>query len=149
MVQLPAVNTPQFEVVRNRLSAHARPVPPIYQPETIAEGILWAAEHAPRELWIGWSTWKAIAGQRLFPGLLDRYLARMAWTAQTTDLAPKPTVDNVDAPLPGDRGSRGIFGRIARPRSVELWLRMHRRALAAGAALAAGVALASRRVLGR
>ncbi len=72
MVQLPAVNTPQFEVVRNRLDGHARPVPPIYQPETIAEGILWAAERAPRELWIGWSTMKAIVGQRVVPGLLDR-----------------------------------------------------------------------------
>jgi short-subunit dehydrogenase len=145
MVQLPAVNTPQFEVVRNRLPAHARPVPPVYQPETIAEGILWAAERAPRELWIGWSTWKAIVGQRLIPGLLDRYLARMAWDAQTTDLAPKPTADNVDAPLPGDRGSRGIFGGIARRGSVELWLRMHRGALAlAAAATAAGVALSGR-----
>ncbi len=149
MVQLPAVNTPQFEVVRNRLDAHARPVPPVYQPETIAEGILWAARHAPRELWIGWSTMKAIVGQRFIPGLLDRYLARMAWRAQTTDIAPKPAEDNVDAPLPGDRGSRGIFGRIARRGSVELWLRTHRGALAAAVAVAAGVALYSRRGLAR
>jgi NADP-dependent 3-hydroxy acid dehydrogenase YdfG len=149
MVQLPAVNTPQFEVVRNRLDAHARPVPPVYQPETIAEGVLYAAERAPRELWIGWSTVKAIVGQRVFPGLLDRYLARMAWDAQTTDVAPKPREDNVDAPLPGDRGARGIFGAIARRGSVELWLRVHRRALAAAAALAAGLVLASRRALAR
>jgi short-subunit dehydrogenase len=149
MVQLPAVNTPQFEVVRNRLEAHARPVPPIYQPETIAEGILWAAEHAPRELWIGWSTLKAIVGQRVIPGLLDRYLARMAWNAQTTDAAPKPVEDNVDAPLPGDRGSRGIFGGIARRGSVELWLRVHRGALAAGAAALATLAIATRRAVAR
>ncbi|HEX9401975.1 MAG TPA: SDR family oxidoreductase [Anaeromyxobacter sp.] len=150
MVQLPAVNTPQFEVVRNRLDAHARPVPPVYQPETIAEGILWAAERAPRELWIGWSTMKAIVGQRVMPGLLDRYLARTAWSAQMTDLAPKPTEDNVDAPLPGDRGSRGIFGGIARRGSVELWLRMHRRALAAAAAAATlAAAVASRRAPAR
>jgi NADP-dependent 3-hydroxy acid dehydrogenase YdfG len=146
MLQLPAVNTPQFDVVRNRLDAHARPVPPVYQPETIAEGVLYAAERAPRELWIGWSTVKAIVGQRLVPGLLDRYLARMAWDAQTTDVAPKPERDNVDAPLPGDRGARGIFDRIARPASVELWLRMHRGALAAGAALAAGLVLSRRAV---
>ncbi|HET8541805.1 MAG TPA: SDR family oxidoreductase, partial [Anaeromyxobacter sp.] len=149
MLQLPAVNTPQFEVVRNRLDAHAQPVPPVYQPETIAEAVLFAAERAPRELWIGWSTLKAIVGQRLAPGLLDRYLARMAWDAQTTDVAPKPERDNVDAPLPGDRGARGIFDRIARRGSVELWLRMHRGAIAAGAAIAAGLALASRRALAR
>jgi NADP-dependent 3-hydroxy acid dehydrogenase YdfG len=149
MLQLPAVNTPQFDVVRNRLDAHARPVPPVYQPETIAEGVLFAAERAPRELWIGWSTVKAIVGQRLIPGLLDRYLARMAWDAQTTDVAPKPERDNVDAPLPGDRGARGIFDGIARPGSLELWLRMHRVALAAGAALVAGLAVLSRRALAR
>jgi short-subunit dehydrogenase len=149
MLQLPAVNTPQFEVVRNRLAGHARPVPPVYQPETIAEGVLYAAEKAPRELWIGWSALKAIVGQRVAPGLLDRYLARMAWDAQTTDLAPKPRQDNVDAPLPGDRGARGIFDRVARRTSVELWLRMHRGALGAAAALAAGLALLSRRALAR
>jgi short-subunit dehydrogenase len=148
MLQLPAVNTPQFEVVRNRLDAHARPVPPVYQPETIAEGVLFAAERAPRELWIGWSTMKAILGQRIAPGLLDRYLARAAWDAQTTDVAPKPREDDVDAPLPGDRGARGSFGGIARRTSVELWLRMHRGILA-GAALAAGIALVARRALAR
>jgi NADP-dependent 3-hydroxy acid dehydrogenase YdfG len=147
MVQLPAVNTPQFEVVRNRLDAHARPVPPVYQPETVAEGILWAARHAPRELWIGWSTMKAIVGQRVIPGLLDRYLARMAWKAQTTDRVPKPVEDNVDAPLPGDRGSRGIFGGIARRGSLELWLRLHRGALAAAIAAAAATALSRPRAM--
>jgi short-subunit dehydrogenase len=149
MVQLPAVNTPQFEVVRNRLPAHARPVPPVYEPEAMAEGVLFAAEHAPRELWIGWSTIEAIVGQRLAPGLLDRYLARKAWDAQTTEAVPKPERDNVDAPLPGDRGARGIFGDIARRWSLELWLRRHRAALAAAAAVAAGLALATRRAVAR
>jgi NADP-dependent 3-hydroxy acid dehydrogenase YdfG len=148
MLQLPAVNTPQFEVVRNRLDAHARPVPPVYQPETVAKAVLFAAERAPRELWVGWSTVMAIVGQRVVPGLLDRYLARMAWDAQTTNVAPKPREDNVDAPLPGDRGSRGIFSGIARRGSVELWLRMHRGAVAAAAA-AAGLALIGRRALPR
>jgi short-subunit dehydrogenase len=149
MLQLPAVNTPQFEVVRNRLDAHARPVPPVYQPETMAEAVLFAAERAPRELWIGWSTMKAIVGQRIAPGLLDRYLARMAWDAQTTDVAPKPRGDNVDAPLPGDRGAHGIFDPIARRTSVALWLRMNRGVLAGAAALAAGLALVSRRAFAR
>ncbi len=76
MVQLPAVNTPQFEVVRNRLPLHPQPVPPIFQPEVIAEGVLHCLEHPARELWIGWPTIEAIVGQRVMPGWLDRYLAQ-------------------------------------------------------------------------
>src|SRR5512146_229382 len=77
MIQLPAVNTPQFDVVRSRLPNHPQPVPPIYQPEVIARAALYVAEHPTRELWIGWSAMKAIVGQKLFPGLLDRYLGRI------------------------------------------------------------------------
>src|SRR5206468_1037220 len=79
MLQLPAVNTPQFEVVRNRLPEHPQPVPPIYQPEVIARAAVRAAVKPRREVWIGWSTVKAIIGQRLIPGVLDGYLARNAW----------------------------------------------------------------------
>lgn len=85
MLQLPAVNTPQFEVVRNRLTKHPQPVPPIYQPEVIARAVVHAAVHPKREMWIGWSTTKAIIGQCLIPGILDRYLARRAWETQETD----------------------------------------------------------------
>src|SRR5687768_12019344 len=88
MVQLPAVNTPQFEVVRNRLPDHPQPVPPIYQPEVIAKAVLRLVQRPKRELWIGWSTTKAIIGQKLIPGILDRYLARRAWESQTTALLP-------------------------------------------------------------
>jgi NADP-dependent 3-hydroxy acid dehydrogenase YdfG len=144
MLQLPAVNTPQFEVVRTRLPRHPKPLPPIFQPEVIAKAVLHAAEHPAREIWIGGSAVKAIVGQRLVPGLLDRYLARIGYDAQQADrpvAADRP--DNVFAALPGDRGARGSFGAEARPYSVELWARTHRGVLAA-AAIAGAVALALR-----
>ena len=153
-LHLPAVNTPQFEVMRNRRSAHPHPVPPLYQPETIARAALWAALHPKRELWIGWSTIKAILGQRLIPGLLDRYLAKRAWDSQETKILPpdhpvKHDSDNLDRPVPGDRGARGPFSREARATNLELWLRMHRGALIVGAALLAGVGLLGARQVRR
>jgi NAD(P)-dependent dehydrogenase (short-subunit alcohol dehydrogenase family) len=130
MVQLPAVNTPQFEVVRNKLGHHAQPVPPIFQPEIIADAVEHAIAHTPRELWIGSSTIKAIVGQRLFPGLLDRYLARNAYRAQITDALPPTHTDNLDRALPGDRGAHGSFDAEAHPTSPAWWLRKHRTAIA-------------------
>jgi NAD(P)-dependent dehydrogenase (short-subunit alcohol dehydrogenase family) len=142
-LHLPAMNTPQFEVVRSRRPGHPYPVPPIYEPEVIAEAVVWAALHPKRELWIGWSTIKAILGQQLIPGLLDRYLARRAWDAQETrQLPPGHPIahdrDNLDAPLPGDRGARGPFSRQARSSSTQLWARLHLAPLLAGAVLLAG-----------
>ncbi|HEY3494720.1 MAG TPA: SDR family oxidoreductase [Polyangiaceae bacterium] len=146
-LELPAVNTPQFEMVRNRLGKHARPVGVIYQPEVAARAFLYAVEHPPRELWIGWSTIKAILGQLFLPGLLDRYLARAAWDEQTTDALPPPHRDNLDAPLPGDRGAHGPFDAEAKTSSAELWLRTHARALLFGAAALVMAGFAVRRSL--
>jgi short-subunit dehydrogenase len=134
MLQLPAVNTPQFDVVRTRLPDHPQPVPPIYQPEVIARAAVHAALHPSRELWIGWNTIKAILGTRFIPGILDRYLARAAWESQTTRRLPPGHplhhhADNVDTPLPGDRGAHGPFDLQARTHSKVLWLRTHRAAL--------------------
>jgi NAD(P)-dependent dehydrogenase (short-subunit alcohol dehydrogenase family) len=148
MLQLPAVNTPQFEVVRNRLGRHPQPVPPIYEPETIARAAVRAALRPGRETWIGWSTVKAILGQRLAPGLLDRYLARHAWDSQVTeDLPPghprHHDRDNVDEPIPGDRGAHGPFDRRSRD-TARTWVRI-RPVLLAGAAVATLVALGSLR----
>ena len=148
MLQLPAVNTPQFEVVRNRLPGHPQPVPPIYQPEVIATAAIEAALHPRREMWIGWSTTAAILGQRLVPGWLDRYLATRAWDTQVTHHLPpghppRHDRDNVDRPLPGDRGAHGPFDARARTSSTKLWARLHRGWLAAAvgsvAVIAAGV----------
>ena len=139
MVQLPAANTPQFDVVRSRLPNHPQPVPPIFQPEVIARAVLYVADHPVRELWVGWSAVKAILGQKLIPGLLDRYLGRMGYSAQQTDQpVPPGRKDDVFEPLPGDRGAHGDFDARARGWSGELWLRMNRRWIAG--ALAAGVA---------
>ena len=141
MLQLPAMNTPQFDVVRNKLGKHAHPVPPAYQPEVVARAFLEVTEHPVREMWIGWSTIKAILGQRLIPGILDRYLGRAAWSAQTTGLLPPNRRDNLFEPLPGDRGAHGAFDREARSFSTELWLRMHRGRVALGALTLAAFAL--------
>jgi NAD(P)-dependent dehydrogenase (short-subunit alcohol dehydrogenase family) len=148
-LHLPAVNTPQFEVVRSRLPEHPHPVPPIYQPEVIARAAVRAALHPRRELWIGPSTVEAIVGQRLIPGALDRYLARKAWDAQHTNRVPpghacKHSADNLYTILPGDRGAHGPFDREARPTSYQLWARTHAPALLAGALAVLSVALMSR-----
>jgi NAD(P)-dependent dehydrogenase (short-subunit alcohol dehydrogenase family) len=79
MVQLSAMNTPQFGWVKTRLPHKPQPVPPIYQPEVAAEGILHAAIHHPRELWVGMPSVKTIVGNRIAPGFLDRYLAEMGY----------------------------------------------------------------------
>jgi short-subunit dehydrogenase len=138
MLQLPAVNTPQFEVVRNRLAGHPQPVPPIYQPEVIARVALRAVERPRREIWIGWSSIKAILGQRVIPGLLDAKLAHQAWDSQTTRSLPaghpsRHDRDNIDGPLPGDRGAHGPFDARARAFSTERWMLVNAGLLAFGA----------------
>jgi short-subunit dehydrogenase len=149
MIQLPAVNTPQFEVVRNRLDGHPQPVPPIYQPEVVARAVVRAAKRPRREIWIGWSTMRAILGQRLIAGWLDKYLAKRAWESQTTKSLPpghplEHHTDNVDAPLPGDRGAHGPFDARARGFSTQRWVRRHARSLIVGfTALAGAISLYS------
>jgi NADP-dependent 3-hydroxy acid dehydrogenase YdfG len=146
-VHLPAVNTPQFDVVRSRRPRRPRPVAPVYQPEAIARGVLRVAERPVRELWIGHSTIQAIVGGAfLAPGYADRKLARMAWDGQMTDEPQAPgRPDDVFRPLSGDRGARGRFDGEARAWSAELELRLHPwRAAAAAAISAAGVLLARR-----
>jgi NAD(P)-dependent dehydrogenase (short-subunit alcohol dehydrogenase family) len=85
MVQMPALNTPQFDWVKSRLPNRAQPVPPIYQPEVAAEAIVWAAHHRRRELLVGSSTVRAVLGDKVAPGLLDRYLARTGYESQQTE----------------------------------------------------------------
>jgi NAD(P)-dependent dehydrogenase (short-subunit alcohol dehydrogenase family) len=138
MVQLPALNTPQFGWVRTRLSRHPQPVPPIFQPEVAARGIVWAAEHAPRELNVGASTVLTRLGNALAPGLLDRYLGRTGISSQQTDQRVNLATwdDNVDQPddATRDHGAHGEFDDKAHGRSWQLTARMHRGELAAAAA---------------
>jgi|SRR5437764_3025199 len=144
MVQLPALNTPQFDVVRTRLPRHPQPVPPIYQPEVAARAIVAAARHpARREWWVGASTALTLIGNALVPGVGDRYLARTGFDAQQTDeMVPPGRADNLLDPVPGDHGAHGDFDASAHARSLQWGLTRHRRVLALG--LGAGSALAWR-----
>jgi NAD(P)-dependent dehydrogenase (short-subunit alcohol dehydrogenase family) len=140
MVQLPALNTPQFGWVRSRLPRHPRPVPPVFQPEVAARAIVWAATHRRREIYVGWSTIKAIVlGAKLFPAVADVYLARTGYVSQQTKEPGCEHPDNLFAAVAGDHGAHGVFERGAKATSLELSLSLHKGALA----LASGVALAS------
>jgi hypothetical protein len=121
------------------------PVPPIFQPEVAAEAIVWSSEHRRRELLVGGPTLKALLADRLAPGLADRYLARTGYDAQQTDEPIDPDrPDNLERPLPGDRGAHGRFDAEARPRSLQLWATTHRRLVAGAAAALLGAALSRR-----
>jgi NAD(P)-dependent dehydrogenase (short-subunit alcohol dehydrogenase family) len=148
MVQLPAVNTPQFDWARSRLPRRVQPVPPIHQPEPIAEAIVKAAEEAPRELWVGAPTVKAILGNQVAPNLLDHMMASKAWSGQMTDEPAEPDrPDNLFEPLPGDHGAHGRFDRRSREQVPALSSTVVRGGLAAAvAALGAGVVFAAARL---
>jgi NADP-dependent 3-hydroxy acid dehydrogenase YdfG len=145
-VQLPGVNTPQFDWVRTRLHRHPQPVPPVYQPEVAARAIVFAAQHPRRELWVGLPTVYTILGERVVSGVMDRYLAKTNVGAQEAKqpIDPAERPDNLFAPPPGDPGAHGAFDDKAKPRSRQLWLTMHRGPLVAAAIAAAG-ALALRK----
>jgi short-subunit dehydrogenase len=115
MVQLPAVNTPQFSWSRTYMPRQAQPVPPIFQPEIVAASIDWAAHAHRREVYLGWPAIEAIFGNQLAPGLIDRRLARTGFEDQQTD-APVPAdhQDNLFAAIQEDRGARGTFNGRAR-----------------------------------
>src|SRR5438876_3068630 len=138
MVQLPAMNTPQFSWVKSRLPRKPQPVPPIYQPEIAAEAIIYAAYQTRREMEVGMPTVVAVEGNKFFPGLIDRYLARTNYEAQQTDEPVEADRrDNLWSPVSGDHGAHGTFDDRASDSSPQLWANMNRRWLAlAGGALA-------------
>jgi NAD(P)-dependent dehydrogenase (short-subunit alcohol dehydrogenase family) len=152
VVQMPAVNTPQFSWVRSRLPRHPQPVPPIYQPEVAARGVLYAADHPRRkQYFVGASTAATIVANRVAPALLDRYLARTGYKSQQTGDYEGGQTGNLwepmDDPQGEDHGAHGEFDSKAHPRSAQLFLSHHPvAATAAGAAAtaAAVTALASR-----
>lgn len=141
MVQLPGVNTPQFDWIRTRMPMKPRPASPPYQPEIAAEAIHYAAFHRRKEIKLGLPTWVAVWGDRLASPLADRYLAATGISGQQSDepIAPGRR-DNLYDPVPGDHGAHGRFDATARTRSPQLWLTTHRAqaALGFGAALVAG-----------
>jgi NAD(P)-dependent dehydrogenase (short-subunit alcohol dehydrogenase family) len=145
VVEMPAVNTPQFAWVKSRLPNKAQPVPPIYQPEVAADAIVFAATHRRREIYVGFPTVKAIVGNKIAPGLLDRYLARNGFKSQQTDEPKDPNQpDNLWRPVPGAFSAHGAFDRRAHPFSWQFWWNKHRwlGALSAFAVIAIAIALA-------
>ena len=147
MVQLPAVNTPQFDWCLTRMPRHPQPVPPIFQPEIPAEAVYWAAHHRRRELWVGHSTVKAILASYLAPSLADRYLARRGYDSQQMPEVPVPAdrPANLFAPVSRVAATHGRFDEQAVARSPQLWLAMHRASLLACAATAATAAIITAR----
>jgi NAD(P)-dependent dehydrogenase (short-subunit alcohol dehydrogenase family) len=144
MVQLPAMNTPQFEWVKSRLPRRAQSVPPIFQPEVAADAIVWASEHDRREIYVGGPTVTAIVGNKVAPGFADWYLSRTGFDSQQTDEPERPgRPDNLFQPVDADRdfGPHGRFAEQAHPRSWQTWFTERRRAVAAAAMV--GVAIAS------
>ncbi len=134
MVQMPALNTPQFGWVKSRLSRKAQPVPPIYQPEVAAEAIYFAAHNPRREFYVGIPSVKAIVTNKIAPGLLDHILARTGYGSQQYDGAEDPNRPcNLWEPVPGDHGAHGVFDARARNWSPQLWTSEHRAWIAVGA----------------
>ncbi|MGH3981435.1 MAG: SDR family oxidoreductase [Pseudonocardiaceae bacterium] len=131
MVQMPAVNTPQFSWVLSRLPHHAQPVPPIYQPEVAAKAVLYAADHPRRrEYWVGGSTMSTLIANTFVPGILDRYLARIGYQSQQTDQPRDPEQpENLWEPADGPQGrdfdTHGIFDARSTSRSYQLWASQH------------------------
>jgi len=144
MVQLPGLNTPQFDHCRSKMPHHPMPVPPIYQPEVAADAVHWAAHHRRREVYVGIPTVYTIVGNKVAPWLAERYLAKTAVKSQQIqDSPPSPLngTGNLFEPEPGDPGAHGRFDDTAHGRSVQLVATKHRGALAAGGAAAAAAAI--------
>jgi hypothetical protein len=154
VAQMPAVNTPQFSWVRSRLPRHPQPVPPIYQPEVAARGVLFAADHPQRrQYWVGASTAATIFANKFVPALLDRYLARTGFDSQqTSEQVDGDRPDNLYQAVDGqggtDHGAHGVFDARSHGRSAQVWLDDHTAGLTGVAGLAAGAAIATGIVAG-
>jgi NAD(P)-dependent dehydrogenase (short-subunit alcohol dehydrogenase family) len=145
MVQMPALNTPQFGWVKSRLPRKAQPVPPIFQPEVAARAIVYAAHHKRREIYVGWPTVKAVVGNKVAAGYADHYLARNGYDSQQRDgLADPDRPNNLWTPVPGDHGAHGDFDGRSKERSPQLWANTHRGLVALGIVGIAGALLGLR-----
>ena len=151
MVDLPAVNTPQFDWALNKMGRKAKPVAPIFEPEVPARAIFFAATHRRRDVWVGWPTVKAILANRIAPSLIDRYLAKSGYSGQLSD---KPTAadapSNLFEPVPGDYSAHGRFDDRSRTGSWEMFTDRHKAvSLAIGAVAAIGLAALTHRAAKR
>ncbi len=143
MVQLPAHNTPQFDWSRNKMQKRPQPVPPIHTPEVAARAIVRAATDAPRELWLGRASFQAIIGNMFMPGLLDRMMAKQAWSGQMTDeLASDEQPDNLFQPVEGLHRIEGRFGAQAKRNALGLSSETVGKLAAAGLAVTGMIVIA-------
>jgi short-subunit dehydrogenase len=143
MVNLPAVNTPQFRWIRSHMPRKAKPFGTIFEPEVAAQAIVWASEHPRRELNVAWGTTQAIIANAFAPGTLDRYLGRIGFDAQQGEEPEVPgRPDNLHGPAPGDAGAHGVFSDQAKTTSPQFVANTHRGAIGAAVAVVAVVALA-------
>ena len=136
MVQLPGVNTPQFDHCRSKMPKHPKPVPPIYEPEVAADAVHWAARHRRRQVYVGVPTVYTVLGSKLAPWLAELYLAKTAVSEQQMEEEPPDPANkegNLMEPPAEDPGAHGRFDEQAHSHSVQWWLSRHRGALAAGA----------------
>jgi short-subunit dehydrogenase len=142
MVQLPGLNTPQFNWNLSKMPGHPMPVPPVFQPELPARAIAYLAEHPRRNMWVGVSTAYTILGERLAPRLLDWYLGRTGVKSQQTDQDLPRLGSNVFEPRDQteDQGAHGAFDDQAHAADPQLWLSAHRRAVLAAVAVAGAAA---------
>ena len=146
MIDLPAMNTPQFSWVKSRLPRKAQPVPPIYQPEIAAEAIVYGSHHPRREIYVGMPTVGAITINKVVPGLLDQYLARTGYDSQQYDgREDRHRPDNLWEPVDAEKdfGAHGNFDARAARHSPQLWTSMHRGWIVTAALLLGGTALAA------
>lgn len=151
IVQMPAVNTPQFSWVLSRLPNHPQPVPPIYQPEVAARGVLFAADHPTRkQYWVGGTTAATIIAQKFAAPLLDRYLARTGYKSQQTDKPVDPGRPSnlwqpADGPSGQDFGTHGVFDYQAHSNSSQMWASQHVRTASAIALTLGSIVARARR----
>lgn len=123
-VHLPAVNTPQFEWMKNHTKKHPMPVPPIFEPELMAQAVVAIAEFPKKELWVGFPTIKAIIAEKLAPWLAEWKLKISGFKSQQTEIAPYSSINNMWQPVEKDYGARGIFSGQAKGRSFFIWLQI-------------------------
>ena len=142
MVQLPAVNTPQFDWALTKMPKKAQPVPPIFQPEVVGRAVVFAAFNPRREIWLGGPTWQAIIGNKIAPWLADWYLARTGYNSQMRNepTGPNPP-SNLFETVPGRQGAHGSFDQKASNATATLWMTENRGALAAVGAVVGALCL--------
>lgn len=141
MVQMPGVNTPQFDWIRAKLPGQPRPVGKVYQPEVAARAIYFAAHDGRKEMLVGLPTVEAVWGNKIASSMLDEYLAATGIDSQQRpDPVSPDRKDNLFEPVAGDHGAHGSFDQEAVDSSAELWISEHKKELGLAALGAAAVA---------